>query len=216
MPGPEPIPFDETGVGSSEDLRKAKAELRRRIARLVAAMSFRERADASAAVARAVLELPEFVRARSIIFYSALPDETDLGALVDDAISSGREVLFPITDRERHELAFASVEDPLRDLREGAYGILEPREGLPLADLSHVDLVLVPGRAFDREGGRLGRGKGYYDGFLARVRPFGKGGPFKLGVAFACQLVERVPVGPRDVRVDAVVTELGVVRRHCP
>lgn len=197
---------------SPEGLRAAKAELRREIKRRIAALSFRQRADASAAVSRTVLELPEFTYARRILFYSALPDEVDVGSLMDETLSSGREVLLPITDRERHELRFASVEDPLRDLVEGAYGILEPREGLPLADTSHIDLVLVPGRAFDRAGHRLGRGAGYYDGFLARLKPFGRGGPMKLGIAFACQIVERVPSGPRDVRVDAVATELEVIR----
>ena len=131
---------------------------------------------------------------------------------MDGAIRTGREVLLPITDTERHELRVASVEDPARDLRDGAYGILEPRDGLPLGDPSALDLILVPGRAFDPGGGRLGRGKGYYDGFLSRLRPARADGPYKLGVGFACQLVESVPMQVRDVRVDAAVTEKGVAR----
>ena len=133
---------------------------------------------------------------------------------MDEAISYGREALLPVTDVARRELRIVTVKDPVRDLRDGSYGILEPREGLALGDPEALDLVLVPGRAFDRSGGRLGRGKGYYDGFLSRLRPRESGGPCKLGVAFACQIVESVPVEVRDVRMDAVVTDDGVVERE--
>jgi 5-formyltetrahydrofolate cyclo-ligase len=205
-----PIPLD--GPLEGEDYAAAKAALRREIRKRVASMPPEAREKASAVICDRIAKLSEYQKARRILFYHALPDEVDLAALMDGAIRTGREVLLPITDTERHELRIASVDDPARDLRDGALGVLEPRKGLPLGDPAALDLILVPGRAFDAAGGRLGRGKGYYDGFLSRLRPARVGGPFKLGVGFACQLVESVPMQVRDVRVDAVATEKGVMR----
>jgi 5-formyltetrahydrofolate cyclo-ligase len=71
-----------------------------------------------------------------------------------------------------------------------------------------VELFIVPGVAFDRDGGRLGHGRGYYDGLLAQAR---RGVPV-IAAAFECQLVERVPMTPRDVRVDAIATEVALHR----
>jgi 5-formyltetrahydrofolate cyclo-ligase len=209
-PDPTPIPLDEPLEG--EDYAAAKSALRREIKKRVAAMSSEARAGASAVICDEIAKLPEYQKARRILLYHALPDEVDLAALMDSAIRTGREVLLPVSDTGRRELRIVSVEDPARDLRDGAYGILEPREGLPLGDPAALDLILVPGRAFDSRGGRLGRGKGYYDGFLSQLRPARFDGPFKLGVGFACQLVESVPMQVRDVRLDAAITENGVAR----
>ncbi len=135
-----------------------------------------------------------------------------MGAIMDDLIGRGREVLLPVSVTKTREIKVVSVADPARELRDGTFGILEPTKGMPLADLSAIDFVIVPGRAFDSDGRRLGRGKGYYDGFLSRLKPFGAGGPMKLGVAFACQLADAVPVEPRDVNMDAIATEHRVIR----
>ncbi|MHC5056340.1 MAG: 5-formyltetrahydrofolate cyclo-ligase [Planctomycetota bacterium] len=204
------IPFDDSGP--EVDVAAAKAGLRREIKGRIAAMSPEARAEASAALSELVRELPEFAAARRVLIYSALPDEADMSALIEDLIGRGREVLLPVSDTAMREIKVVSVADPARELRDGAYGILEPLDGMPLEDPGAIDFVIVPGRAFDSGGRRLGRGKGYYDGFLSRLRPFGSGGPMKLGVAFSCQLAGAVPTEPRDVNMDAVATERRVIR----
>lgn len=204
------IPFDDSGPAS--DIPKAKAELRREIRALVGAMMPEERERASALLIERVRALPEFAAARRVFMYCALPDEADVGALMDDLIGRGCEVLLPVSETASREIKVVSVADPARELRDGAYGILEPLGGMPLDDPGAIDFVIVPGRAFDPAGRRLGRGKGYYDGFLSRLQPFGAGGPMKLGVAFACQLADAVPTEPRDVNMDAVATEHRVIR----
>lgn len=88
----------------------------------------------------------------------------------------------------------------------GPHGAPEPASGAPAPP---PDLILVPGLAFDRRGGRLGRGGGFYDRFLAG--PVAAGLP-TLGVCFACQVVPNVPQEPHDARVAALVTEEGFVR----
>lgn len=216
----EPIPLGPPGpdhmkepLSESGDIYEAKRRLRGKIRRAVAAMPPEARAEASRRICGTISGLDEYRSAHQILFYHALPDEADLGPLIDETMGCGRDVLLPVTDLAGRRLRIASLADPVRDLKPGAFGILEPREGLPLATPRHVDLILVPGRAFDPKGGRVGRGKGFYDGFLGGLRPRKSGGPFKLGVGFACQLVDSVPMLPRDVRMDAVVTEDGVIRR---
>jgi 5-formyltetrahydrofolate cyclo-ligase len=103
-------------------------------------------------------------------------------------------------------LVFYRVTEPARDLCMGQFGAREPfasdeRRVLP----SEAATVLVPGLGFDARGGRLGRGGGFYDRFLATPGLAAR----RIGVCFACQLVERVPLEAHDARMDAIVTEDG-------
>jgi 5-formyltetrahydrofolate cyclo-ligase len=149
--------------------------------------------------------MPEFAAARCVALYAALPDEIPMDRLAVAVRTSGRELLLPRSAPDGH--AFASVES-LDALRAGRFGVLEPSPDAPVATLRAHDLVLVPGVAFDRAGGRLGRGRGWYD----RALPRGAASPRIFGVGFAFQLVESVPMAPHDRSVDGFVSESGVVR----
>jgi 5-formyltetrahydrofolate cyclo-ligase len=101
----------------------------------------------------------------------------------------------------------------MEELEEGTYSILEPRAGLRderdrEVDIGEVDLAVVPGVAFDREGGRMGHGKGYYDRLLGRARP---DTPL-VGLAFECQLFAEIPMDENDVPMDKIITEREVYR----
>ena len=87
------------------------------------------------------------------------------------------------------------------DLAIGAYGIEEPTGAL-FTDYATIDLVIVPGVAFDRDGNRLGRGKGYYDRLLPRIPS-----AYKVGICFPFQIVEEVPAEPFDIRMDEIITQ---------
>ena len=96
----------------------------------------------------------------------------------------------------------------MNELAEGTFAILEPRPELRdrperRVDVAEVDLVVVPGVAFDARGGRLGHGQGYYDRLLKHARPDAT----LVALAFECQMFAEIPVGPRDVVVDWVITE---------
>jgi 5-formyltetrahydrofolate cyclo-ligase len=98
------------------------------------------------------------------------------------------------------------------DVELGAYGIREPKESnSELTDLSLVDVILVPGVAFDRQGGRLGMGGGYYDRFMDKLLLL-ENMPSCIALCFQSQVVDHVPSEPHDLRVDVILTEKGILR----
>ncbi|MBX6350502.1 MAG: 5-formyltetrahydrofolate cyclo-ligase [Clostridia bacterium] len=182
-----------------------------------ASMAPAERASRSRRIARFVLELPDVRRATWLFAFLSKEDEVDTGPLLLAARRAGLRLAAPVV-RPGRRLAWRELawpEDP--DAREpltvpGRFGIREPDPAVSREVAPEVaDIVLVPGLAFDERGHRLGYGGGYYDRFLASWRA--RGGPrgaLAVGLAFACQIVSRIPEGPWDEPVDVVVTEAGV------
>ena len=137
--------------------------------------------------------------AQTMVAYYPLPDEVDIRPLLDEWIADGKTVFLPkVMDSDTMELRRYTGRD---DLQEGTFHILEPAGELFAADAS-VDVILVPGIAFDAVGHRLGRGRGYYDRFLSSLRTV----PSEfIGVCFDFQKVEEVPVDAHDIAMDAVI-----------
>lgn len=138
-------------------------------------------------------------RASSILLFSPLPDEPDITLLLEAGWRADKAVSLPQFDPAGGGYLASAVRS-LAELKPGRFGVLEPTTGCPVMPLNQLDLVLVPGVAFDLLGGRLGRGKGFYDRLLANI------GGHKCGVAFEIQIVPCVPVEPHDVRVDSILT----------
>lgn len=134
----------------------------------------------------------------TILCYWPLPDEVDIRPLINRLVAEGTTVLLPkVTGDVTMTLhRYTSSED----LAEGAFHIMEPT-GKPFADWQQIDTILVPGVAFDAAGHRLGRGRGYYDRFLATCRQ-----ARKVGVCFPFQRVKEVPVEEHDVRMDDIIS----------
>ncbi|HTT70920.1 MAG TPA: 5-formyltetrahydrofolate cyclo-ligase [Anaeromyxobacteraceae bacterium] len=177
-----------------EALRKVALAARARLAP-------EERAEASRAALRHLVALEEFARAGTIGIYAPLGSELDPLALAAPDASSDRRFAFPRMVEGERALAFAICAP--EELVPGALGTREPPgRAAPLA-LEELDLVLVPGVAFDLEGGRLGRGRGYYDALLASLSPRTR----RWGLLFEVQLVPRVPREPHDRPLDGLVTE---------
>jgi 5-formyltetrahydrofolate cyclo-ligase len=188
------------------DPAAAKRDLRAEMAARRRAVPAVLRAAAGASVADHVLASPEFAAALRVAAYAALPDEIPTDVVRARLLATGRVLLLPRMEAGR-KIAFAPVTGETA-LRSGRLGILEPPPTVPAARLGARDLVLVPGVAFDRSGVRLGRGGGWYD----RSLPRGPGAPRIFGLAYAFQLIGSVPCESHDRRVDAVVTEEGIVR----
>ena len=144
-----------------------------------------------------VLLLEKLQPYKVIILYSALPDEVPTQTLMAELVAQGKTVLLPRVINEK-DMELRCYTAP-QDLQKGAYGILEPT-GERYTDYEAIDVAIVPGMAFDAEGHRLGRGKGYYDRFLSRV-PY----LYKIGLCFSWQLVDHVPCDEHDVVMDEVI-----------
>lgn len=187
-----------------ESERAAKRRLRLEIEARRNALTDAQRDAASRAIVAHVLAMPEYAASSRVAAYVALPGEASLAGLLEDVLASGRGLLLPRV--EGRLLAFVPARD-LGRLGRGPHGLREP-VGEAGVGLRADDLVVAPGVAFDRRGGRLGRGGGFYD----RSLPRGRDAPLVFGVAFAVQVVEQVPLEPHDRRMDGVVTEAGVSR----
>jgi 5-formyltetrahydrofolate cyclo-ligase len=151
------------------------------------------------------------VRGRHIAGYAALADEPDLGAALAALARRGALIYLPRIDNYRlGRMSFARCDG---DLRPNRYGIAEPGQAAPARRAADLDIALLPLVGFDAHGVRLGMGGGYYDrAFAFRRYPRAVPRPRLIGIAFACQQVDALPVAPHDVRLDAVVTESGLTR----
>ena len=182
-----------TGIkGKIMDEKKA---LRVEIRQLKRACPLEERRRKSLSVWEAVERDEVFQQAETVLAYWSMDDEVYTHDFVKRWAGS-KTLLLPCVKGDELELRYFDGEERLQP-GEG-YAIPEP-VGELFADWGKIDLILVPGVAFDKSGNRLGRGKGYYDKVLKQT------GAYKLGVCFDFQLVERVPVEPHDVKMDRVV-----------
>jgi 5-formyltetrahydrofolate cyclo-ligase len=155
------------------------------------------------------MELPAWQQAGTIMSYVSFGSEVATPPLITAALAAGKRVAVPFCVREGRRLIASEVLAFPDDLQPGTLGILEPRpESLrPLAP-ELIDLVIVPGVAFDRAGNRLGYGAGYYDRFLATLKP----GAVTAGLAFAKQIVASVYPEAHDRPVDMVITETEIIK----
>ena len=176
-----------------------KADWRRQVRESVRALSPEERATASHTLCERLRALPIWQQSRTVLCFAPLADEPNITPLIQETIEAGKQVALPRFDATSQKYRPACV-SAVSELVAGAFGTLEPGAECPALALNPLDLILVPGVAFDFAGRRLGRGKGYYDRLLAEVPGH------RCGVAFDRQLVARLPEEPHDMRVDSILT----------
>ena len=151
-------------------------------------------------------EQPFFHEAGSILFYAPLPGEPDLWPLLEETVITEKIIAKPRFDSAGKNYVACRVKDLQNEIAIGRFGVREPNSNCRAIPLNDLDLILVPGIAFDRNGHRLGRGKGYYDRLLEMFN--GK----KCGIAFDEQIVEEIPVGSHDVKMDFILTPTRCVK----
>lgn len=159
--------------------------------------------EMSARICERVIAMPEYHAAKRILCYNALQMEVQTGGLIREILRAGKELYLPVTG-ENHNITAVRLLDPEK-VHRGAFRVMEP-DGNETIDPGKLDLVLVPGLAFDRSGGRIGYGAGCFDRFLPSCRGV------KAGLALEMQLINRVPMESHDVYVDLVVTEKEIYR----
>jgi 5-formyltetrahydrofolate cyclo-ligase len=196
----EPL-TDETGGDAA--IAKAKAELRREMQSRLRAVDDLSCRRASREASARLIGLDEVRDAGTVLFYMAMRNELDPAEAMRCCLEEGIRVAVPKIDPETRELEAIQVESlSERNFERDRMGIPTPRGGR-LVRASEIDAIVAPGLAFDRSGGRLGRGAGYYDRLLVRVSEHCS----LVGFAYAFQLIDRVPTASHDRRVGRVVTE---------
>jgi 5-formyltetrahydrofolate cyclo-ligase len=200
-----------TVIEAPTNLHDAKAAMRR--AAYDARNAQAEKDRVSQAAVAALTKLPEYAAAQTVLWYLDCRSELRTRQVLPEALASGKRIVVPyctVDDFGANKLGLWWLQS-LDELIVGKWKILEPpreRWGEPGKEPQpeELDLVVVPGVAFSRRGGRMGNGQGYYDRLLGRVRP---DCPL-IGLCYECQLFDDLVVGPHDVFMDKVVTELAV------
>jgi 5-formyltetrahydrofolate cyclo-ligase len=165
-----------------------------------------ERIDKSRTICSKLFNFGEIQSARTIFIYMHFRSEVQTSGFINLCLLSGKTVTIPHTLPGENRLLSIQITDPQLDVVPGYRGIPEPvKRLLQTARLSpdKIDAAIVPGSVFDKSGGRLGYGGGYYDRFLAQDAPRA----FRIGLAYEMQVVDRVPLQQHDQLMDLVVTE---------
>lgn len=189
------------------DISSQKQQARASIAERLAKLDTPSRAAESRSVCRRIREeLPG--ESLKICAYNPMRTEVNIMPLLQELIAEGHTIALPHT--EGRGFAFR-IPSSIDHLATGPFNVGEPKMNDPKLDLKDVDVVLLPGIAFDGQGNRLGRGNGGYDKFLSDLRAVNTRAEV-WGICYDCQMLRTVPTEAHDAKVDAVVTARGVAR----
>ena len=192
---------------SDRTIAQWKHDLRMQMRATLGEFSGDERRASSLRAIERLVQLDAYRHASTVMVFLPLPSEVDTTAIVLRAFQSGQTVCAPKVDwgrRDMHAVEIQSMAD--EGFAVDDHGVRSPRDGRPVLPAT-IDMVIVPGLAFDDAGRRLGRGGGFYDRFLSRLRRSATA----VGLAYDRQIVAEVPIEPGDVSVDLVVTDRRVV-----
>jgi 5-formyltetrahydrofolate cyclo-ligase len=181
----------------------SKAPLREKLKKLRDQVDPGFAESASQGVWNILNKLAEFHKAKGIGAFASTPNEINTYPILEGSLELGKNLYLPKVVPDKNHFDFYLVHN-FKNLAPGPFGILEPSGHKP-ADWEEIDLVLVPGLAFDLTGHRLGFGKGYYD----RVLPLLKKSTLTVGLGYSFQIVEKIPAESHDIPIKAVLSEKG-------
>lgn len=182
-----------------------KTELRKRLRKTLSEVSPEELTTWSLRACHRLFEQPAYIKAEVVMVFLSLPAEMDTSPIVLRAWQDRKRVLAPKISWNQRRMLPVEIRSLTDDLIVSTMGIREPTTGIPFP-ISMIDLVIVPGLGFDEYGNRLGRGRGFYDRFLAHPEFAG----VSCGMAFEAQMTPSVPTGPLDRHVNMLVTDVKV------
>lgn len=167
-------------------------------------LALETRAVFSEQIADAVMSWIQREGFDAVMLYLSMRSEVETEGLLERLLRAGKRVCAPVVDTERNSMIPRRIQDVRTDLVRHRYGMLEPRTACPIFPVAQLQLVVVPGIAFDRKGYRLGYGKGFYDRFLANCLQ-----AVRIGLAYQIQVVEDTFPEAWDVPVQHIFTETG-------
>jgi 5-formyltetrahydrofolate cyclo-ligase len=187
-------------------VNQTKAEIRTAMLSRRNALSAEQVASLSERIQAHLLDSAVYAQAKCVAWYAAFQNEVRTDRLLARALGDGKQVLFPRMRGRGPDMDFCEVKDP-GEMVLFRLGFREPADSAPAVPPETIDLMLLPGLAFDRQGYRLGFGAGCYDRVLPRLRPEA----WTCGAAYGFQVVGEVPQAAHDVPVKLIVTEAGFI-----
>ena len=164
----------------------------------------------SASITGHLFETEEFKKAQTVLLYAATKTEVQTEECIKSILAKGKRIILPYCYSNSSEMGIAEIKDFSTDIRVGEYKMLEPVDEIRNNFLkSDIQLIICPGVGFDKNGARLGRGKGCYDAFIKELK---EKAPI-VGFAYQCQMLnEDLPFDYHDIPMDMIITEEGVKR----
>lgn len=187
-------------INVREEKNILRAEYKRRRADIPA----QKKAELDSAICAEIVSLACFRFADTVLLYSPIGSEIDITPIAEEALARGKKLAYPLCNTEDCTITFRYVERPSL-LSRGSYSIFEPESSAPIFEGGENSLCLVPALAFDKEGFRLGYGKGYYDRFLRNFKGTA------IGAVYSELLTDKLPRGFYDLAVGVIVTERGSI-----
>ena len=192
-----------SAASSSEAIKQTKAALRKAILERRDAVDTASRIRDSHTITQKLRALPAYRAAHVVAAYASFGSELDTSEFLATVLADGKQLVLPRINRAERALELRHVVDMGADLVSGIWGIREPAQRCPILSPAKVEFMLVPGVAFTANGARLGYGGGFYDRLLSSL---GRS-TARVAAAFELQMVDELPEGPHDQRVDAIVTQ---------
>ncbi|MBL7157525.1 MAG: 5-formyltetrahydrofolate cyclo-ligase [Candidatus Omnitrophica bacterium] len=182
-------------------MHKTKEKVRKEILGKLNRQDREKALKMSEIIKKRFFSLPEFKKAKFVMFYASKDDEVNTDGMIDEALRMGKKVALPrCTSPEA--IVPKEIINRHTDLEKGTYGIRQPKKGKKSIQPDQIDLFVVPGVAFDKKKRRLGRGKGYYDRFLKKLAR----DKISIGLAFDFQIVDSLPEDSHDIPVSKIIT----------
>lgn len=178
-----------------------KKELRSQMIKLREAITKEEKSILDKKAFINVINSKEYNRAKNIFIYVSYKSELYTHEIIKYSLKNGKKIFVPKVISKSEGMKAVEIKD-FSDLSKSSYGILEPITN-KYAEPSIIELSLTPGLAFDKSGGRIGYGGGFYDRYMKNL----KGSAVNIGLCYKLQIIERVPMDEFDVRVDGIITD---------
>lgn len=191
-----------------EENKITKSDLRAKIAQKMNSIADQALKEKTAAIQKSLFEFANFMESKIVLLYVSKENEVVSDLILKQSLSHQKIVALPTFNTDKFVMKPLKIDDLDADLTLGVRGILEPNpRRCKMVPIEYLDIVIIPGVAFDEKGGRLGSGQGYYDRFIPRLSATTR----KVALAYEDQMVAQVPMESHDRHVDIIITEKRIV-----
>jgi 5-formyltetrahydrofolate cyclo-ligase len=191
-----------------EDMGAVKVQIRKDIAKSIAALSQNVIAEKTKAIEDKLFDFANFLEAKIALLYVNAEGEVQTQNIIKRSYDYRKVVVLPNFDPEQHSVSLRKVDNPAIELKLGPRGVPEPdAKQCKVVPIDRIDIAIIPGLAFDEKGGRIGSGRGYYDRLIPRLAITTR----KVALSLEEQIIPQVPMESHDKHVDIIITDQRII-----